>query len=49
MPRASFPRAYAFERVESDAPPTGLYTTEYVRVRVVADTLRLNAVVGDPR
>ena len=35
--------AYALVRVESEALPAVLYSNEYVRVRVLADTLRLNA------
>lgn len=34
---------YALQRVDGDPLPTVLFTTEYVRVRVLADTLRLNA------
>ena len=34
---------YALQRVESDPLPTLLFATEYVRVRVLADTVRLNA------
>ena len=34
---------YALQRVESDHLPTVLYTNEFVRVRVLADTIRLRA------
>jgi hypothetical protein len=34
---------YALQRVEADHLPTVLYTNEFVRVRVLADTIRLRA------
>jgi len=34
---------YTLHRVDGDPLPAVLFTTEYVRVRVLADTLRLNA------
>lgn len=38
-----FAGTYTLQRVDGDPLPTVLFTTEYVRVRVLADTLRLNA------
>lgn len=34
---------YALQRVDNDPLPTVLFTTEYARVGVLADTVRLNA------